>query len=695
MRRKLLLLVFSAGVLCAQALPSYTELKFPALGQIQPPEVATHRLPNGMRLYLLEDHELPLAGGFALIRTGNLFDPPDKAGLAQVTGAVLRTGGTRSKTGDELDIQLENMAASVESSIGESSGQVTFSALRENTDEVLAVFKEVLRSPEFRQEKIDLVKMQLSSAISRRNDEAQEIAGREFAETVYGKDTPYGWRIEYATLDRIQRQDLLEFYRRYFFPGNILLAVYGDFSAAEMKAKLEKLFGDWDSKQPPPPAFPPVRKAPRPGVYLATKSDVNQTVFQIGHLGGVLRDSNYPALESMADILGGGFSSRLFKRIRTQLGYAYGIGASWGAGYNQPGLFQISGSTKSESTAETIRVVREEIDRIRSAEVSEQELKTAKDTVLNGFIFNFDSPGKTLSRLVRYEYHGYPKDFIFQYQQAIAGVTRADVLRVAKEYIKPQDFTIVAVGNPKDFKTPLSALGLRVQPIDLTIPEPKAPKVEADKGSLEKGRGLLARVQQAVGGAGKLAAVKDFSTLAEVQIQSPGGAMKARQTNRWVAPSHFRQDVELPFGKLSTYFDGASGWISGPQGTEAMSGAVLKQAELETFRVFFGLLLSDRDPARRVKAVEENVIEISDQQGHAVRLWIEEKTGLPVKQTYQSPGGPPSEVEEVYDEWMEVDGIRAPRRIRINRGGARFGETRVQELKLNSGLKAEELSKRP
>ena len=687
MKRRLLLLVFSAAVVCAQPLPSYNQLKFPPLRQVQPPEVATYTLPNGMRLYLLEDHELPLVGGFALIRTGNLFDPPGKVGLAEVTGAVLRTGGTSSKTGDELDLALENIAASVESSIGESSGQVSFSALRENTHQVLAVFKEVLTAPEFRQEKIDLVKMQLRSAISRRNDEAQEIASREFGEIVYGKDTPYGWRIEYATLDRIQRQDLVEFHRRYFFPANVMLAVYGDFAVAEMKAALEKLFGDWNSQQPPAPPFPPVRSEPHPGVFLATKSDVNQTVFQIGHLGGLLRDSNYPALESLASILGGGFSSRLFKRIRTQLGYAYGIGASWGAGYNQPGLFQISGSTKSESTAETIRVVREEIDKIRSTEVSEQELKTAKDTVLNGFIFNFDSPSKTLSRLVRYEYHGYPKDFIFQYQKAIARVTRADVLRVAKQYLQPQDFTIVAVGNPKDFKTPLSALGLRVQPIDLTIPAPGSEPAQ--------GRRLLERAQQAVGGAGKLAAIKDFTALAEVHIQSPGGAMKARQTNRWIAPAHFRQDTELPFGKLATYFDGSQGWISGPQGAGPMTGAVLQQAGLEMFRLLFPLLLSDRDPARTLQAFAENALEISDQRAHAVRLWLHPQTGLPLKQTYQSPGEPPSQVEDVYDEWMEVNGIRAPKRIRINRGGAPFGETRIQDLKLNSGLKVEDLSKRP
>jgi zinc protease len=160
--------------------------------------------------------------------------------------------------------------------------------------------------------------------------------------------------------------------------------------------------------------------------------------------------------------------------VRTQLGYAYGIDAEWDAAYEQPGLFEISGSTKSAATVETLQVVRQEVDRIRSAEVTGRELETAKQTALNSFVFHFDTPAKTLSRLLRYEYHGYPKDFIFQYQKAVAAVTKADVLRVAREYLRPQDFTIVAVGNPAEFAKPISTLGLPVHRIDLTIPEPSA-----------------------------------------------------------------------------------------------------------------------------------------------------------------------------------------------------------------------------
>lgn len=492
--RFLLLPILIAGVVSAQTevrnavvLPSYKDLKFAPLPPLKIPEPTEFTLSNGMKVLLLEDHELPLVSGGALIRTGNLFDPPDKKGLAGLTGEVLRSGGTKDKTGDQLDKELEDIAASIESQIGETSGSIGFSCLKENTDQVLKLFHDLLTAPEFRQDKVELAKTQTASEISRRNDEADGIAEREFTNIIYGRDTPYGWQIEYADIANIQRDDMVNFYRRYYFPANLMLEIYGDFSTAQMKAALEKLFGGWTYTQPPVPAFPKVRSTPAPGMYFAAKDDVTQTFFHVGHIGGELRDKDYPALEVAAEILGGSFSSRLFRNVRTAHGWAYHIGAGWGAGYDHPGIFEISGSTQSIHTVDTLKAVREELDRIRTSEVTDQELQTAKDTVLNGFVFHFDQPSKTLNRLLTYQYYGYPKDFIFQYQKAIAAVTKADILRVAKQYFRPQDLTFVAVGKPADFGTPLEALGLKVEAIDLTIPEP--PKQNAKDGTAQEALG--------------------------------------------------------------------------------------------------------------------------------------------------------------------------------------------------------------
>lgn len=667
---------------------SYKELKFPTLREIKIPKVDETTLPNGLKIYLLENHELPLVRGTALIRTGNLFDPADKVGLASITGDAIRAGGTTSQTGDQIDEQLENIAASVESSIDESFGRVAFSTLKERTDEVLAVFHDLLTQPAFREDKIELAKSQIRGGISRRNDDAPGISQREFADLLYGPQTPYGWQIEYATIDNIKRSDVEAFYKRYYFPANVILAIQGDFDASQMKAKIQTLFGSWNATQPPVPAFPKVGNNAKPGVYLATKTDVTQTNFAFGQMGGVLNDKDYPALEVMADILGGGFQSRLFQKVRTQLGLAYEISSSWGAGYDHPGLFEISGSTKSSSTVDALKAAQNEVQRIRTAEVSAEELESAKQTVLNGFVFNFDTPAKTLNRLLTYRYYGYPDDFIFQYQKAVAAVTRADVLRVAKQYLDPAKFVIVATGNPKDFGTPLTALGQPVIPIDLTIPEPKK-TAEANPNGLERGveraGAILAKAREAMGGADKLAAVKDMTEIATLQLDPSVGALKAQRTIQWIAPRFFREENVLPFGKITSFGDGQAGWTSTPQGSGPLPEAQMKQIGFETFRIWFPLILGTH---RTAAARLDGKVEISDNQGHALLMTFDPATGLPATETYEA-------IEEIYSGWRDVSGIKLPAKVVLRQNGKHYADITINSVSLNQGLTVEQLSKKP
>ncbi|HWB95770.1 MAG TPA: insulinase family protein, partial [Bryobacteraceae bacterium] len=443
---------------------------------------------------------------------------------------------------------------------------------------------------------------------------------------------------------------------------------------------------------------PKVKEQAAPGVYLAAKEDVTQTFFTLGHLGGEIRDKDYPALEVMADILGGGFSSRLFQKVRTRLGYAYSISAGWGANYDHPGLFEVSGSTKSASTTDTIVAVRQEIERIRSGEVTEEELRIAKDTALNSLVFAFDTRSKTLGRMLTYEYFGYPKDFIQQYQKALAAVTRADVLRVAREHLRPGDIAVVAVGKPDEFGKPLTALGLPVKTLDLTIPEPKtAAAAPADSQSLGRGKELLARVQRSVGGAEKLAAVKDVREEVDFQIAPAAGGMKIKQVNQWLSSGEFRQDSEMPMGKISAYSDGKSGWIHTPQGSGPLGGPQLKQVQGDLFRVYYQLLLSDRIPGRTVAAVDDHTLAISDGAGHSVQLVVNSQTGLPEKMVYEAPAmnGPPMNVVSQYSDFREAGGIQAPGKITIERGGQKFAELTIVDRKINSGIKPEDLKKQP
>ena len=693
-RRAVLIALLGVGAFAQtrapQAIPSYKDLKYPALPPVHVPEPATFTLSNGMRVFLLEDHELPLVQGYALVRTGNLFDPPEKRGLAELTADVLRSGGTRAKTGDQIDEELENIAASVESNMGETNASLSFAGLKETADAVLAVFKQVVTDPEFRQDKLDLALTQARSGIARRNDDAQGIAERELSNILYGRDTPYGWTVEYEHLARIHREDLQQFYRRYYFPKNMLLAVYGDFSTTEMKDKLEKLFADWKVEQPAVPPFPAVTAKAAPGVFLAEKSDVTQTFFTIGLLGGTLRDPDYPALEVASHILGSGFTSRLMSQIRTKLGYAYSIGAGWAAAYDHPGTFRIAGSTKSATATETIEAIRAEVDKMRSSQVTEQELATAKDSVLNSFVFFFDSPAKTLNRTLTYEYFGYPKDFLARYQKEIAAVTRADVLRVFREHVQPNDLTIVAVGNPKEFGKPLATLG-KVETIDLTIPEPK-PAAQADPASVSRGRALLARALGAMGGADKLTAIQDSSQLSHVVLHTPGGDLKIVQRSLFLAPSYIRQDQEMPDGRVIAFTDGTSGWQTTPEGVTPMPAEVLKQAQDELSRRLLHLVLAGRDASLVVEAAGNNEVWIARPSGSSVRIGFDEATGLPAREYYLPPGES-AEVVQRLSDWREVDGIKMPFRITILQDGRSIADAVVDEYKFNTGLKPEDLSR--
>jgi zinc protease len=688
---KLLITLAAAALVSAQVVPSYKDLKYPPLRQPQIPVPAQITLSNGMRVFLLEDHELPLIRGVALIHTGNLFDPPDKKGLSQVMADVLRSGGTKSKTGDQIDEQLENLAASVESGMDESSASMSFSALKESIDPVLQTFKDLMTGPEFRQDKIDLELSQFRSAIARRNDDANAIPERELLSIVYGRDTPYGWEIEYDDLAHMHRDDLIKFYQRYYFPKNILLAVYGDFSTQQMKDRLEKLFGDWKVEQAPVPAFPAVTAKPAPGIYFAEKQDVTQTFFSIGELGGTLRDKDYPALQVAANILGQGFSSRLVSEIRTKLGYAYDISAAWAANYDHPGTFRIDGSTKSASTAETVQAIETEVSKIRGGEVTEQELRDAKDGVLNSFVFFFDSPAKTLNRVVRYEYFGYPKDFLAEYRKGIDSVTRADVLRVAKEHFIPENLTIVAVGNPKEFGKPLASLG-PVKTIDLTIPEPKQDVAKPDAAGMARGRELLERARQAMGGTEKLAAIKDRAQTAEVTMQG----IKIKGQSRFIAPAYIREDQEYPFGKVIVFTDGKSGWMQTPQGNTAMPAPLLKQAQSEMFRDLLHAILADRDPSVQVNAISGDTVEISSADGHNIKLRFDPSTGLPASEFYQETGpGGVTQMEDVFSDWRDAGGLKMPFKVATQQNGAAMRESVYTEFKFNTGLKVEDLSRKP
>jgi zinc protease len=347
---------------------------------------------------------------------------------------------------------------------------VSWSCLKEDFDDVFRVFEDVLKNPEFRADKIEIAQKGMYDGISRRNDDPSQIAGREAAKLVYGANSPYARVAEYATVAAITRQDLVEWHGKYVHPNNIILGVVGDFDSAKMEARLREAFAAW----PKGPAAngPEIKPEPaKPGYYEVDKTDVNQSNIQMVALGITRRSPDYFATSVFNEAFGGGFSSRLFNDIRTTKGLAYGVGGGVGAGWDHPGMLRLMVSTKSKTTIESIQAIDEEIADLATRPINDEEIKRAKDAILNSFVFRFDSPEKVLQEKMAYEFYGYPLDFLEKFQAGIEGVTKEDVARVAAKYIHREQMAVLVVGNVSEFDKPLSSLGA-VNKLDIAIPAP-------------------------------------------------------------------------------------------------------------------------------------------------------------------------------------------------------------------------------
>jgi zinc protease len=475
---------FTVGISCTLSLylapPSFgqasdwKQIQAPPLRSFHPASPNRIQLSNGLVIFLMEDHELPLVRGIAEIRGASRDEPGDKAGLVEIFGQAWRTGGTKEKTGDQLDDYLEARAAKVETSAGTDFVTVNWDCLKENLDEVLPVFTEILQHPEFREDKIGLAKDQLNTNISRRNDDPFEIASREASKLVYGADAPYGRVAEYSTIAAVTRSDLLNWHQRYVHPNNIILGVVGDFDSKAMEAKLRSAFESWPGG-PAAPKFQHTYRGPKPGIYMVQKDDVTASTVQMVDLGTTRDNPDYFSLEVFNQFFGCSFASRLFSNIRSKKGLAYAVGGRVGAEYDHPGVLRLFLGTKSKTTAAAIDAFNAELDALKTNPCTPEELAMAKSALLNSFVFRFDSHEKVLRERMITEFYGYPRDFLEQYRAGIEKVTQEDIGRVAQKYVHKERLAILVVGKPAEFDRPLASFGA-VTNVDISIPPPAEAK---------------------------------------------------------------------------------------------------------------------------------------------------------------------------------------------------------------------------
>lgn len=443
-------------------------LRFPAL-QYAPPAPATYRaaLAGGTPAYLVPDHTLPLINVTVIMRVGPDLDPAGKEGLASAMTYLLTRSGTATLTAEQLEERVAGLGAQLESGGGAGGGmmgmggvpisgaevRVTLNLLSKDIDAGLALMSDCMRDAAFQEDRLTLRREQALQSMKQRNDNSGEIEEREWGVLQRGDGHWTNRFTTEASIKSITREDLLAFQHRYVGPRNFVIAVSGDFERGAMLKALEKAFGGWPrtGEKPGPPAAP--GKAAAPGWYAVDK-DVNQTRVSLGLRAVDRYDPDYYAASVMNFILGGGgFTSRLVNRIRSDEGLAYSVNSRFEGGFYYPDPWRVVFQTKARSTAYAMQIALTEIGRIRDSLVTSDELATAKSSFVEGFPARFPTAAAIAGALAADEATGrYAKEpgYYAGFTTRIAAVTAQDVQRAARRLLDPGKMTFLMVGNLKE-----------------------------------------------------------------------------------------------------------------------------------------------------------------------------------------------------------------------------------------------------
>ncbi len=404
------------------------------------------KLDNGMVLLLSEKHSIPMVTVNMAIKAGSITVPADKPGLASITAGLL-TQGTEKRSAKQISGEIDFIGGSLSTGGGNDFASASLKVLKKDLRKGLDLLSDVLMHPVFDQKEIDRKVKATLAEIKRQKEEPAVVAGEAFEKIVYG-DHPYGRTSEEvaAYLPKLTREDILDFYNARYGPDDAIIAVVGDVTEAEIVPLLTEYFKNWKRAGSPAPASPSMPAIDKTIVKKIDKS-VTQASIDIGNIGISRENPDYYAVTVMNYILGGGgFSSRLMDNIRDNKGLAYDVHSAFSA-QKEKGLFQVSIQTKNESANEVIAETLKEIRRIQSEPVSDKELADAKAYLTGSFPLRMDTSAKIASILTSIEVYNLGLDYPQKYPGLINAVTRDDVQRVAKKYLRPDSAVIVVVAN--------------------------------------------------------------------------------------------------------------------------------------------------------------------------------------------------------------------------------------------------------
>ena len=727
---------FLGFVLCASVASAQPARDWPSEGpprplaahEVQFPPYEIRTLDNGLKVVAVLHHEQPAVSIRLLVGAGSAQDPKGKGGLANLTANLLDQG-TTTKSAQQIADQIDFIGGDLGTGAATDLSYVNVVVMKDSFQFGLELLADVAHNPSFAPEEIERQKDQTLSSLRVNADDPGYIADTVFDRLVYGFH-PYGLPATGTqdSLAALTRDDLQSFHRQYFVPNNMILAIVGDVTSDEAFAAAQKVFGGW-ARGTLPAAQPIDPPQPTRRIVIIDKPDAVQTSIRVGQLAIPRKHADYTAWDLAVKILGGEGANRLHQVLRSQYGLTYGAEADMEA-RKQAGDYVAQTETRTDQTAQALRLTIDEFSRLSRERVGDRELSDAQAYLAGSFPLTIETPDQIATQVLNVVFFDLPISDIATYRERVLAITPDDVQRVSRKYVRPDQLSIVLVGNARAFASQLVEMGfggyevISADQLDLMSPNLKRDRRRASAdstGSFDSFESLRSRaayspqnangsnvpnapndsnalIQRVVAAKGGLAALKAIRTVivdADMSVMTSRGAAVI-PTKTWVVyPDKFRVDATFGGQTSIQAYNGGTAWVKDPAGVSAAPPAMRNDFAATVKRDTFPLLIAAAEGQLTIKQLPEEgadgavlkVLEVSGAGLEPVRLYIDRDNRV-ARQTYTTPGpdGKPSQAEERFSDYRKVEGIDVPFKATVLRDGRQILDRTLKNVMFNTPI---------
>ena len=658
------------------------------------PKADSKTLANGLRVYVIEDHRLPLVSATLNVLAGSAYQAPEKAGLASLTATLLREG-TATRSSQDIARAVDSAGGSLSASAGDDVATVSMTFMKSFAAQGMELMADITSHPAFAEEEIARQMQQAQSNLSVNYANPEYLAPLAASRALLGTH-PYAYPNDGTpdTLKGISRDDIAAFYKANYGPARAWIAVAGDVTPAEAYALVEKSFGLWRAEATAEQSFPapPQRKAQ---VLIIDMPNAVQTQIVVGQTGIARNHPDFLALQLANQVFGGSFNSRLNMKLRANEGLTYGASSGFGPN-RQAGTFEASTFTRTEKTFEATEMIVNLLKEFRANPATEAEFNEAKAYLLGSFGVSTETASAVAGRVMVAAVYGLGDDYYSGHLQRLQALNRQQVVEALQRFLDPAKLSIVAVGNAKEFASKMEAFGPTVivkgDELDLVAPDlkKKRPAVVASPEGAAKAQALVQAAIEACGGKARVLAVKDHVTLGKLKLTLPQGTIEADTEETLLVPGHYKMVMTGPMGVVTQAVSPAGAWMAQGDAKQDLPAAVAAELakSVTTGGGGLGLLAAVAEGKAEVQLLSPTTV-LWKQDSFEATLTFDPAAHYLVKAVYKSIGMMgPAEMEIVFSDFRSVGGVTLPFVEELSQGGQKIGLRNISKRTLNSGVSA-------